>query len=101
MKETSFQNLKLLLAACGWWIVSSMVLGEEAGGRLLAKKIRASNGFSSTNVLIPIRRVATKSNQPPAKCVRITLCPVHPYEALHFPEADLARNQDRTVPGVP
>ena len=39
--------------------------------------------YPETNVLIPIRSVAAKSNQPAAKCIRITLTPVEPYEALH------------------
>ena len=35
--------------------------------------------YPETNVLIPIRSVAAKSNQPAAKCIRITLTPVEPY----------------------
>jgi molybdopterin-dependent oxidoreductase alpha subunit len=57
--------------------------------------------YPETNVLIPIRSVAAKSNQPAAKSLRITLCPVEPAEALHFPEATVARNLDRAVPRVP
>jgi molybdopterin-dependent oxidoreductase alpha subunit len=57
--------------------------------------------YPETNVLIPIRSVAAKSNQPAAKSIRITLCPVEPAEALQFPEAVLARNLDRAVPRVP
>jgi anaerobic selenocysteine-containing dehydrogenase len=57
--------------------------------------------YPETNVLIPIRSVAAKSNQPAAKSIRITLCPVEPAEALHFPAAVLARNLDRAVPRVP
>jgi molybdopterin-dependent oxidoreductase alpha subunit len=57
--------------------------------------------YPETNVLVPIRSVAAKSNQPAAKSIRITLCPVEPAEALHFPEAALARNLDRAVPRVP
>ena len=57
--------------------------------------------YPETNVLIPICSVAGKSNQPASKCIRITLCPAHPDEALHFTEADLARNLDRPVPRVP
>jgi molybdopterin-dependent oxidoreductase alpha subunit len=57
--------------------------------------------YPETNVLIPIRSVAAKSNQPAAKSICITLCPVDPYEALPFPEADLARNMGRAVPRVP
>jgi anaerobic selenocysteine-containing dehydrogenase len=57
--------------------------------------------YPETNVLIPIRSVAARSNQPAAKSVRITVCPVEPSEALHFPEADVARNLDRAVPRVP
>jgi molybdopterin-dependent oxidoreductase alpha subunit len=57
--------------------------------------------YPETNVLIPIRSVAAKSNQPAAKSVRITLRPVDTYKALHFPESDLARNMSRAVPRVP
>ena len=57
--------------------------------------------YPETNVLIPICSVAAKSNQPASKCIRITLTPADPDEALHFPEADLARNLDRAVPRVP
>jgi anaerobic selenocysteine-containing dehydrogenase len=57
--------------------------------------------YPETNVLIPIRGVAAKSNQPASKCIRITLTPADPSEALHFPKADLARNLDRAVPRVP
>ena len=57
--------------------------------------------YPETNVLIPIRSVATKSNQPAAKSIRITLCPVEPAEVLRFPEAALARNLERAVPRVP
>ena len=57
--------------------------------------------YPETNVLIPIRSVAAKSNQPASKCVRITLTPADPAEALHFPRADLTRNLGRPVPRVP
>jgi len=57
--------------------------------------------YPETNVLIPIRSVAAKSNQPAAKSIRITLCPVEPAETLSFPPAVLARNLDRAVPRVP
>ena len=57
--------------------------------------------YPETNVLIPIRSVAAKSNQPASKCIRITLTPTDPEEALCFPKADLARNLHRTVPRVP
>src|SRR6202162_1292476 len=57
--------------------------------------------YPETNVLIPIRSVAAKSNQPAAKSIRITLCPADPAEALRFPDAALARNLDRAVPRVP
>jgi molybdopterin-dependent oxidoreductase alpha subunit len=57
--------------------------------------------YPETNVLIPICSVAAKSNQPASKCIRITLTPGDPKEALHFLAADLARNLDRTVPRVP
>ncbi|MGA2430148.1 MAG: FdhF/YdeP family oxidoreductase [Candidatus Acidiferrum sp.] len=57
--------------------------------------------YPETNVLIPICSVAAKSNQPASKCIRITLTPRDPGEALHFSRADLARNLDRAVPRVP
>jgi molybdopterin-dependent oxidoreductase alpha subunit len=57
--------------------------------------------YPETNVLIPIRSVAAKSNQPASKCVRITLTPATPREVLRFSKADLARNLDRAVPHVP
>jgi molybdopterin-dependent oxidoreductase alpha subunit len=57
--------------------------------------------YPETNVLIPIRSVAAKSNQPAAKSIRITVCPVEPAESLRFPEAVVARNLDRAVPRVP
>lgn len=57
--------------------------------------------YPETNVLIPICSVAAKSNQPAAKCIRITLAPAKGNEALHFSEADIARNLDRVVPRVP
>jgi molybdopterin-dependent oxidoreductase alpha subunit len=57
--------------------------------------------YPETNVLIPIRSVAAKSNQPAAKSIRITLRPAEPPEARHFPGAALARNLDRAVPRVP
>src|ERR1700689_679413 len=57
--------------------------------------------YPETNVLVPIRSVAAKSNQPAAKSIRITLCPVEPAEFLRFPETELARNLERPVPRVP
>jgi molybdopterin-dependent oxidoreductase alpha subunit len=57
--------------------------------------------YPETNVLVPVRSVAAKSNTPVFKCIRITLTPVDPGETLHFPKADLARNLDRAVPRVP
>jgi molybdopterin-dependent oxidoreductase alpha subunit len=57
--------------------------------------------YPETNVLIPIRSVAAKSNQPAAKSIRITLCPVASGEVLHIQEAALARNMERAVPRVP
>jgi molybdopterin-dependent oxidoreductase alpha subunit len=57
--------------------------------------------YPETNVLIPIRSVAAKSNQPASKCVRITVTPVGPAEALHFSQAVLDHNMDRAVPRVP
>src|SRR5271170_5995246 len=57
--------------------------------------------YPETNVLIPICSVATKSNQPASKCIRITLTPAEPGESLHFSKADLARNLARALPRVP
>src|SRR5271170_4572622 len=51
--------------------------------------------YPETNVLISVCSVAAKSNQPAAKSIRITLTPSDQNEALHFPEADLARNLNR------
>jgi anaerobic selenocysteine-containing dehydrogenase len=57
--------------------------------------------YPETNVLVPIRSVAAKSNQPAYKCIRITLSPSQSDEARHFSKVDLARNLDRAVPRVP
>lgn len=57
--------------------------------------------YPETNVLIPICSVAAKSNQPAAKCIRITLAPADGKEALHFSKVDIARNLSRAVPHVP
>jgi len=57
--------------------------------------------YPETNVLISICSVAAKSNQPAAKCIRITVTPADAGEALHFSKADLARNLNRPVPRVP
>ena len=57
--------------------------------------------YPETNVLVPIRSVANKSNQPASKCIRITLTPADGDEALHFSRAELAHNLDRPAPRVP
>ncbi|MGA7918330.1 MAG: hypothetical protein WCA38_01580 [Candidatus Acidiferrales bacterium] len=57
--------------------------------------------YPETNVLVPVRSVAAKSNTPVFKCIRITLTPSDSVEALHFSKADLDRNMDRVVPRVP
>src|SRR5271155_4611803 len=57
--------------------------------------------YPETNVLISVCSVAAKSNQPAAKSIRITLCPVEPAEILRFSEAAIARNLERAVPRVP
>jgi molybdopterin-dependent oxidoreductase alpha subunit len=57
--------------------------------------------YPETNVLIPVRSVAAKSNQPASKCIRITLTPADAGGDLHFSQADLDRNMDRAVPRVP
>jgi molybdopterin-dependent oxidoreductase alpha subunit len=57
--------------------------------------------YPETNVLVPIRSVAAKSNQPAYKCIRITLIPSDCNEALHFSKTDLDRNMNRSVPRLP
>jgi molybdopterin-dependent oxidoreductase alpha subunit len=57
--------------------------------------------YPETNVLVPIRSVAAKSNQPASKCVRITLTPAASGEALNFSPAALDHNLHRPVPRVP
>ena len=57
--------------------------------------------YPETNVLVPVRSVAAKSNQPAFKCVRVTLAPADSAETLHFSKADLDRNLHRAVPRVP
>jgi molybdopterin-dependent oxidoreductase alpha subunit len=57
--------------------------------------------YPETNVLVPVRSVAAKSNQPASKCIRITLAPAEPEGALQFSKADIERNLDRAVPSVP
>ncbi len=57
--------------------------------------------YPETNVLVPIRSVAAKSNQPAAKCVRITLTPAASGETLDFSRATLDHNLHRAAPRVP
>jgi anaerobic selenocysteine-containing dehydrogenase len=57
--------------------------------------------YPETNVLIPVRSVADKSNTPAFKSIRITLTPADSDEALHFSKAELDHNLDRAVPRVP
>ncbi|MGC1781987.1 MAG: FdhF/YdeP family oxidoreductase [Acidobacteriaceae bacterium] len=57
--------------------------------------------YPETNVLVPIRSVAAKSNQPAFKCIRITLTPAQPVEVLDFSRADIDNNMERVVPRVP
>jgi molybdopterin-dependent oxidoreductase alpha subunit len=61
----------------------------------------AATYYPETNVLVPIRSVAAKSNQPAFKCIRITATPSNSGETLHFSDAALEHNLDRTVPRVP
>jgi anaerobic selenocysteine-containing dehydrogenase len=56
--------------------------------------------YPETNVLVPIRSVAAKSNQLVFKCIRITLTPANPEEALYFSKVALNRNLHRAVPLV-
>ena len=57
--------------------------------------------YPETNVLIPIRSVAAKSNQPAAKCILITLTPSDTTEVVHFSKVALDHNLGRSVPRVP
>jgi anaerobic selenocysteine-containing dehydrogenase len=57
--------------------------------------------YPETNVLVPVRSVAAKSNQPAFKCIRITLAPSDSGEPLHFSEKDIEHNLDRVVPRLP
>jgi molybdopterin-dependent oxidoreductase alpha subunit len=57
--------------------------------------------YPETNVLVPVRSVAAKSNQPAFKCIRITLAPSASREPLHFSEKDIEHNLDRIVPRLP
>jgi hypothetical protein len=57
--------------------------------------------YPKTNVLVPIRSIAAKTIQPASKCVRITLTPVAPAQALHFSQAVIDHNVDRAVPRIP
>jgi molybdopterin-dependent oxidoreductase alpha subunit len=56
--------------------------------------------YPETNVLVPIRSVAAKSNQPAYKCIRITVSPADSVTPLQFSKEDIARNLNRTVPRV-
>jgi hypothetical protein len=66
----------------------------------IARRSAAAN-YPVTNVLIPIRSVAAKSNQPASKCIRITLAPADGDDAAHFSKAELAHNLHHAVPRVP
>jgi molybdopterin-dependent oxidoreductase alpha subunit len=57
--------------------------------------------YPETNVLVPIRSVAAKSNQPASKCVHITLTPAASGITLDFSQATLDHNMHRAVPRVP
>ena len=54
--------------------------------------------YPETNVLVPIRSVAAKSNQPVFKCIRITLKPSDSCPPLNFSEKDIEHNLNRVVP---
>jgi molybdopterin-dependent oxidoreductase alpha subunit len=54
--------------------------------------------YPETNVLVPIRSVAAKSNQPVFKCIRITLKPSESCEPLRFSEKEIEHNLNRVVP---
>ena len=57
--------------------------------------------YPETNILIPIRSVAAKSNQPASKCIRITLTRSKSDQSLHFSKANLDRNMGRVIPLAP
>jgi molybdopterin-dependent oxidoreductase alpha subunit len=57
--------------------------------------------YPETNVLLPIRSVAAKSNQPAAKCIRITLTPSGSGERLNFSTANIGHNMGRALPRFP
>ena len=57
--------------------------------------------YPETNVLVPVRSVAAKSNQPAFKCIRIRLAPSDSREPLHFSEKDIEHNLERVVPRLP
>jgi molybdopterin-dependent oxidoreductase alpha subunit len=61
----------------------------------------AATYYPEANVLVPIRSVAAKSNQPACKCMRITLSPSDSDASLHFSKEDIERNLNRHVPRVP
>src|ERR1700735_543349 len=54
--------------------------------------------YPETNVLVPIRSVAAKSNCPAFKCMRITLTPSDSCEPLNFSQKDVEHNLHRAVP---
>jgi molybdopterin-dependent oxidoreductase alpha subunit len=54
--------------------------------------------YPETNVLVPIRSVAAKSNQPVFKCIRITLKPSDSCPPLNFSEKAIEHNLNRIVP---
>jgi hypothetical protein len=62
---------------------------------------RAAAYYPETNVLVPIRSLAAKSNQPPAKCILITLTPSDTTDVVHFSKVALDHNLGRSVPRVP
>jgi molybdopterin-dependent oxidoreductase alpha subunit len=57
--------------------------------------------YPEANVLVPVRSVAAKSNQPVFKCIRVTLTPSDFCEPLHFSEKDIEHNLNRVVPRLP
>jgi hypothetical protein len=56
--------------------------------------------YPETNVLVPIRSVAAKSNQPAFKCIYISVAPADSDEFLQFSEKDIDSNLNRSVPRV-
>jgi hypothetical protein len=60
----------------------------------------AATYYPEANVLVPVRSVADKSNQPVSKCIRITLAPspASPPRNIDISSAAIAYNLKREIP---